>query len=105
MKLNFFFILSIFLSIFGCASNSIRADKIQLAKIKSVSISKQILVPNSGMYFNDQTVKMGALVGGAAGRLVVALADPAPVQIAKSMQANNISVEHMLRDKFIKKLT
>jgi hypothetical protein len=56
------------------------------------------------MYFNDQALKMGGLLGGAAGALIVSNLDPAPVKVEKMMAANNIVVEKMLRDEFIREL-
>jgi hypothetical protein len=88
----------------GCESNPVKPDRAQVNAIKTVVIHEQVITPAKGMYFNDQALRMGSLLGGAVGALIVSNSDPAPVKVAKMMTANNIVVEKMLRDEFIKEL-
>jgi hypothetical protein len=87
----------------GCSNNHVKLDQNELNGIKTVAIKEQVFTPVSGMYFNGQAQKTGSLFG-IVGALAVISLDSDPDKIKQMMYANNIGVEKMLRDQFIKEL-
>jgi len=86
----------------SCASY-VAFDRSKNSSLTNVVISDQVVLPNNGMYFKDQTAKMTSSVLGAGliGEAIsTSVTAPARERMINSMSANHVRVEQICSNQF-----